>query len=103
MRLSTGDVVIAAKGDSHFLSSAPGMRGEPDIAVYRRPVGHALPLPHVLNETAGGPESCHFVCGYLGCDMRPFNPLIEGLPSFCRPCFNREPRVVVQSPPHRRR
>ena len=37
MRLSAGDVVIAAKGDSHFLSSAPGMRGEPDLSVYRRP------------------------------------------------------------------
>jgi AraC-like DNA-binding protein len=80
VRLSPGDVVIVAKGDLHFLSSAPGMRGEADLAFYRRPVGHALPLPHVLNETAGGPESCHFVCGYLGCDMRPFNPLIESLP-----------------------
>lgn len=80
MRLSAGDVVIAAKGDSHFLSSAPGMRGEPDLGFYRRSVGHPLPVPHVLNETAGGPESCHFVCGYLGCDLRPFNPLIEGLP-----------------------
>jgi AraC-like DNA-binding protein len=80
MRLSAGDVVIAAKGDSHFLSSAPGMRGEPDLALYRQAVGRALPQPHVLNETAGGPESCHFVCGYLGCDLRPFNPLIENLP-----------------------
>ena len=80
MRLSAGDVVIAAKGDSHFLSSAPGMRGEPDLDFYRRAVGRALPLPHVLNETAGGPESCHFVCGYLGYDVRPFNPLIESLP-----------------------
>jgi AraC-like DNA-binding protein len=80
MRLSAGDVVIAAKGDAHFLSSGPGMRGEPDLGFYRRPAGHALPLPHVLNETAGAPESCHFVCGYLGCDLRPFNPLIESLP-----------------------
>jgi AraC-like DNA-binding protein len=80
VRLVPGDVVIVAKGDSHFLSSAPGMRGEPNLAFYRRPVDRALPLPHVLNETAGGPESCHFVCGYLGCDLRPFNPLIESLP-----------------------
>jgi len=80
VRLSAGDVVIAAKGDSHFLSSAPGMRSEPDLDFYRRAVGRALPVPHVLNETAGGPESCHFVCGYLGCDLRPFNPLIESLP-----------------------
>jgi AraC-like DNA-binding protein len=80
LRLSAGDVVIAAKGDAHFLSSAPGMRGEANLGLYRRPAGHALPLPHVLKETAGGPESCHFLCGYLGCDLRPFNPLIESLP-----------------------
>ena len=78
--LSAGDVVIISKGDSHFLSSAPGMRGEPDLAAYKRPAGFSLPVPHVLNETTGGPEACHFVCGYLGCDVRPFNPLIASLP-----------------------
>ena len=78
--VAAGDVVIVSKGDSHFLSSAPGMRAEPDLAAYRRPVGLPLPVPHVLNETVGGPEACHFVCGYLGCDLHPFNPLIENLP-----------------------
>jgi AraC-like DNA-binding protein len=80
VQVSAGDVVIISKGDSHFLSSTPGMRGKYDLAAYRRPAGLPLPVPHVLNETAGGPEACHFVCGYLGCDLRPFNPLIESLP-----------------------
>lgn len=80
VELRAGDAVILTKGDAHFLSSAPGMRGEPDLAAYRRPPEVSLPIPHVLNETEGGSESCHFVCGYLGCDVRPFNPLLEGLP-----------------------
>ena len=81
IQLSAGDVVIIPKGHAHFLSSSPGMRGEPDLAVYHRPNGRSLPLPYVLNQTAGGDESCHFVCGFLGCDRRPFNPLLDALPS----------------------
>jgi AraC-like DNA-binding protein len=29
----------------------------------------------------GGDERTRFICGYLGCDARPFNPLLAGLPS----------------------
>jgi AraC-like DNA-binding protein len=78
--LSAGDVVVVGKGDSHFLCSTPGMRGEADLSMYRRPAGRRLPIPHVLSETTGGVETCHFVCGYLGCDLRPFNPLLDALP-----------------------
>ena len=28
----------------------------------------------------GGPRAASFVCGFLGCDRRPFNPLLEALP-----------------------
>jgi len=80
MALSAGDVVVVGKGDSHFLRSTPGMRAEADLAVYQRPAGRRLPIPHVLSETTGGVETCHFVCGYLGCDLRPFNPLLNALP-----------------------
>lgn len=78
--VTAGDIVVVAKGDAHFLSSSPGMRGQADMATFHRPAGHPLPLPHLVNETAGGTESCHFVCGYLGCDLSPFNPLLDALP-----------------------
>ena len=80
MPLSAGDIVIIPRGDAHFLTSSPGMRGEPDMAAYREATGRPRPQPHVLNQTAGGVEACHFVCGYLGCDLRPFNPLLDALP-----------------------
>jgi AraC-like DNA-binding protein len=80
IRLTAGDVVVIAHGDSHYLSSSPGMRGEANLADYRRPTDLRLPLPHVLNQTPGGAEACHFVCGYLGCDLRPFNPVLKALP-----------------------
>jgi len=34
----------------------------------------------MLNIDGGGSERAHLVCGFLGCDSRPFNPLIEALP-----------------------
>jgi AraC-like DNA-binding protein len=46
--------------------------------LYRRPVDQTLPF--VLDELGGDGEPARFVCGYLGCDARPFNPIIEALP-----------------------
>ena len=84
VKLSAGDVIIVAKGDAHFLCSSPGMEGDADLSAYARPTDQSLPIPHVLNQTAGGAEACHFVCGYLGCDQFPFNPLLEALPRIFR-------------------
>jgi AraC-like DNA-binding protein len=38
-------------------------------------------LPFVINYGSSGPISAKFVCGYLACDARPFNPLLDSLPS----------------------
>ena len=29
----------------------------------------------------GGPERARIVCGFLGCDERPYNPLLTALPT----------------------
>jgi AraC-like DNA-binding protein len=79
VRLNPGDLVVIPMGDEHVLSSSPGMRVEPNLDNYRRPTDRSLPVPFLLNE-GGGPERCHFICGYFGCDERPFNPLLDVLP-----------------------
>ena len=87
VRLETGDIVLFPHGDAHVISSAPGMRAPADAA------GHLAykvdQLPFVLHrdgvevraQTASD-ELCEttLVCGFLGCDLRPFNPLIATLP-----------------------
>ena len=78
-RLNAGDLVVIPMGDEHVISSAPGLRGQANLDIYRRHTGGDLPLPFVLNQ-GGGPERSHFVCGYFGCDRRPFNPLLGALP-----------------------
>src|SRR4051794_494449 len=78
VRLEPGDVIVFPQGDPHVMSSAPGMRGRPDIDMHRRPSDGQLPV--MINVGGGGSDEGHIVCGFLGCDVRPFNPLIAALP-----------------------
>lgn len=77
IRLNEGDLIIFPQGDSHVLSSAPGMRAEPDMKRFARAT---TPLPIMYEMGGGGPERARVVCGFLGCDERPFNPLLAALP-----------------------
>lgn len=76
-RLSPGDIVVFPKDDQHTLCSSPGLRADPDLSLYHRPTDRALPY---LFREGSGPDTSHFVCGYLGCDTRPFNPFLDQLP-----------------------
>ena len=78
--LAAGDIIVFPQGDAHVLSSAPGMRFEPDMATYAG--SDEAQLPFVLQFGGDGPEQAGIVCGFLGCDARPFNPLLSALPRF---------------------
>jgi AraC-like DNA-binding protein len=78
MQLREGDLILFPQGDPHVLSSAPGMRAEPDMTVFAR---STTPLPLVYELGGGGPERARVVCGFLGCDERPYNPLLTALPN----------------------
>ena len=78
IRLREGDLIVFPQGDAHVLSSAPGMRAAPDMSVFARP---STPLPIVYELGGGGPERTRVVCGFLGCDERPYNPLLTALPA----------------------
>ncbi len=76
--LHPGDVIVFPQGDPHVMSSAAGMRGLPDLDRYQRPADRALPFSLALG--SGQPATTRVVCGFLGCDTRPFNPLLASLP-----------------------
>jgi AraC-like DNA-binding protein len=78
IRLREGDLIVFPQGDAHVLASAPGMRAAPDMSVFARP---STPLPLVYELGGGGPERARLVCGFLGCDDRPYNPLLTALPT----------------------
>ena len=89
VRLETGDIIMFPHGDAHVLSSAPGL--EP-IRLFGLDWIHSTrhapkPVPIMFNRlhafSFGAParESVnHVACGFLGCDLRPFNLLFATLP-----------------------
>ena len=76
--LEAGQVIVFTNGQPHIMSSGPNMPADP-------------PMPDVLEVAASGKKpfcinfgsgtaSVRLVCGYLACDARPYNPLLENLP-----------------------
>ncbi len=82
MQLSAGDIIVFPHGDAHVMSSAPGMRGVPNVANYQPPRDGRLPFTMTMGDSGAAPA--HIVCGFLGCDARPFNPLLTALPPVIR-------------------
>jgi AraC-like DNA-binding protein len=78
VRLEAGDIIVFPHGDPHVMSSAPGMRGQRDPGIYQS--ARQAPVPICLSLQGGGPETAALICGFLGCDARPFNPLLANLP-----------------------
>jgi len=83
VKLNEGDIVVVPHGDPHVVSSAPGMRAEPNLEVYGKP-GEHVAVPFQLQTGGDGPSETRLICGFFSCDVRPFNPLLESLPHFMR-------------------
>ena len=71
--LGPGDVLVFPHGDPHTMSSDPASVVESVPAAPAR-------YPETVTLGAGGRVAATLVCGFLGCDRRPFNPLIATLP-----------------------
>jgi len=80
--LAAGDVIVIPHGDAYSLSSEPGLCSgltlEETLGWFRQMAGGQLPF--VVDEGGGGPERIGVVCGFLGCDATPFNPVLATLP-----------------------
>jgi AraC-like DNA-binding protein len=74
VRLNAGDVIVFPHGDAHTMASSEG--GQPQQldakAILRE-------RPKVL-QFGGGGDTTRFVCGYLACDPRMFQPILTALP-----------------------
>lgn len=89
IRLDAHDIILFPQGDPHIMSSTPGM--EPPNSgkeFYARPrppqLPNALSLGGAIESTAQidrrGRDRTSVVCGFLGLDARPFNPLLAAMP-----------------------
>ena len=89
--LRAGDIVVFPAGNANIMASSPGMRGQPDPAQYYRPADQALPFSLATAREPGAVDT-RFVCGFLGCDARPFNPLLDALPRIVHAPISAESR-----------
>ena len=76
--VEAGEVIVFTRGDPHVMSSRPGMRAAP-FAANELDAALAGRLPFLVSYGADGPTA-KLVCGFLACDARPFNPLLDTLP-----------------------
>lgn len=77
--VEAGEVVVFTHGDAHVMSSSPGMRAQPVTQEDFDAVAGG-PLPFFASYGDEGAVSARLVCGFLACDARPFNPLLQHLP-----------------------
>jgi AraC-like DNA-binding protein len=82
-RLRAGDVVVYPKGDPYVLADNPQWTepsAEPAslVKLLRDVSSGAAPASFTFGD---GGERTTFVCGFLGCDPRQFDPLLSALPA----------------------
>jgi len=78
IELTAGQVIVFTRGDRHVMSSDPQSR----IDQLPRTANDLAPeqLPFEAAFGNSGPVTVRLVCGFLACNGRPFNPLLECLP-----------------------
>jgi AraC-like DNA-binding protein len=74
VEMEAGDILVFPHGDAYVMSSARGLRSS--TGEYHVPDR----FPQVVKLGRDLPRRTEFVCGFLGCDRHPFNPLLTGLP-----------------------
>jgi AraC-like DNA-binding protein len=81
--LETGDVLVVPHGDAYYLADRPGAQAQygPEDAVQFLRSMAAGAMPSVVSEGGPGPAQAQFICGFLGCDRQPFNPVLAALPA----------------------
>lgn len=103
VRLQAGDIVVFPQGDAHVMPSTPGLRPtRMDPAWVHATRNDPKPIALVfstLNAFAAGAPTAEapnrVACGFLGCDLKPFNPLIAALPRLLHlPADDQDPWAV---------
>lgn len=82
-RFEAGDVIVFPRGDGYYFSMArqvgPLVPDPVEALGFMRGMKGGQ-LPFVIEGGGGGADRLEVVCGFLGCDNGPFNPLLAALP-----------------------
>ncbi|HKZ07438.1 MAG TPA: AraC family transcriptional regulator [Methylomirabilota bacterium] len=81
-RLEAGDVLVLPHGDAYVMSIGRDRGRGPEAAEvmdFMRAMSQGR-LPFRVVEGGAGSDRLRLVCGFLSCDVRPYNPLLATLP-----------------------
>ncbi len=85
IRLESGDILVLPRGDSYKIADTPQYPTATDAAdsIEFFTAMAAGDIAPVVRDGGGGRVS-KLICGFLGCNFRPFNPLLSSLPRAIR-------------------
>lgn len=86
VRLESGDVLLLPHGDAYCIASRPSPatpEEDPAEIEFFRSMA-AGEVPPVVVDGGGRAERNRIICGFLGCERLPFNPLLDTLPRLIR-------------------
>ena len=82
VKLGEGDIIVVPHGHPYVMSTGPcrvsGEAVDEALAFFRQMSGAGAPSR--IAEGGGGSPTAELVCGFLGCDTLPFNPVLQALP-----------------------
>jgi AraC-like DNA-binding protein len=73
--MEPGDAIVFSHGDANLLSSQKSR-----VADAAKLDATPSRYPSVASVGDGSGPRSTFICGFLGCDLRPYNPLLSALP-----------------------
>ncbi|MFW5877030.1 MAG: cupin domain-containing protein [Myxococcota bacterium] len=87
LRLEAGDILLVPHGSPYVMSSSPTTCTatqtdlEEGVEFFREMATGKLPF---VVEQGRGRKRTRMICGFLGCDVQPFSPVLAALPPLVR-------------------
>ena len=80
--LAEGDVLVFPRGDAYFLSMTGGPlpASDPDATLAFFHACAAGQVPFAVNAGGEGARAATLLCGFLACDLVPYNPILGAMP-----------------------
>jgi AraC-like DNA-binding protein len=86
LHLDHGDILVLPHGDAYKIADTPQYPSASDeqasIEFFKAMA--AGDIPPLISDAAAGADTNRLICGFLGCDLQPANPLLSSLPRMIR-------------------
>lgn len=84
-QLRAGEALLVAHGDAYTIADSrhacSSATASPEASIEFFKAMAEGQIPCVVRDGAGSTRTASLVCGFLACDLTPFNPLLQSLPA----------------------